>query len=87
MAQSKCFQVGDIFSSYKEFKEGLIEFERINFIQLIHRDSRMLTVAAKRVPKVVEKTNKELLYYSTVLSCVFGRKKHRSKAKAKVHSL
>ena len=72
--QPKCFQVGDTFSSYKEFKE----FERINFVQLIHRDSRTLSAAAKRAPKVVEKANKELLYYTIVLSCVFGGKKHKS---------
>ena len=32
--QPKCFQVGDTFSSYKEFKEHLEEFE------LLHRESR-----------------------------------------------
>ena len=31
-------------------------------------------VAAKRAPKIVEKANKELLYYVIVLTCVFGGK-------------
>ena len=39
MAQSKCFQVSDTFLSYKEFKKHLEEFERVNFVKLIHRDS------------------------------------------------
>ena len=38
--QPKCFQVGDTFSSYKEFKEYLEEFE------LLHRESRTLSAAA-----------------------------------------
>ena len=38
--QPKCFQVGDTFSSYKEFKEHLEEFE------LLHRESRTLSAAA-----------------------------------------
>ena len=63
MAQSKCFQVGDTFLSYKGFQEHLEEFERVNFVKLIHRDSSILMAAAKRASKVVEKINKELLYY------------------------
>ena len=64
MAQPSCFQVGDAFSSYEDLKKHVEEFERANFIQLAHRDSRTLTAAAKRAPKVVEKANKELLYYT-----------------------
>ena len=50
--------------------------KRVNFIQLAHRDSRTLTAAAKRAPEIVEKVNKELLYYTIVLTCVFGGKKN-----------
>ena len=78
MVESGRFQVGDTFSSYKEFKAHLEEFENVNFVQLTHRDSRTLNAACKRTPKIVEKANKELVYYSIVLTCVFGGKKHRS---------
>ena len=50
MAQPRCFQVGDAFSSYEDLKKHVEEFERANFIQLAHRDSRTLTAAAKRAP-------------------------------------
>ena len=79
MRLSPCSQVGDTFSSYKELKEHLEEFKRINFVQLIQRDSRTLSAAAKRAPKVVEKANKELLYYTIVLSYVAAYlEKHKS---------
>ena len=72
------FDVGDTFSSYEEFESRIEEFEKLNFVQFTHRDSRTLKSAAKRVPRVVEKANKELVYYSIVLSCVHGGKKHKS---------
>jgi len=62
------FEVGDTFSSYKELKNHVKKFEKINFIQFAHRDSRILAAAAKRAPKVVEKANKELVYCSIVLT-------------------
>ena len=34
MAQPRCFQVGDTFSSYEDLKKHVEEFERANFIQL-----------------------------------------------------
>ena len=71
------FEVGDTFSSYKDLKNRVEEFEKINFVQLAHRDSGTLAAAAKRAPKVVEKANKELVYYSIVLTCVLGGKKHK----------
>ena len=78
MAQPRCFRVGDVFSSYEDLKKHVEEFEMENFIQLAHRDSRTLTAAAKRAPKVVEKANKDLLYYTIVLTCVFSGKKHKN---------
>ena len=78
MAQPRCFRVGDVFSFYEDLKKHVEEFERENFIQLVHRDSRTLTAAAERAPKVVEKANKDLLYYTIVLTCVFGGKKHKN---------
>ena len=72
MAQSKYFQVGDTFLSYKGFQEHLEEFEWVNFVKLIHRDLSLLIAAAKRAPKVMKKINKELLYYSIVLfNCLY----------------
>ena len=74
------FNVGDTFSSYQEFKGRVEEFEKLNFVQFTHRDSRTLEAAAKRAPKVVEKANKELVYYNIMLTCVLGGKKHKSEA-------
>ena len=34
MAQPRCFQVGDAFSSYEELKKHIEEFKRANFIRL-----------------------------------------------------
>jgi len=67
MAQFTCFQIGDTFSFYKEFKENLEEFERI---KLIYRGLRTPMATAKRAPKTVEKTNTEL-YYMIVLTCIY----------------
>ena len=67
-----------MFSSYEDLKKHVEEFERENFIQLAHGDSRMLPATAKRAPKVMKKANKDLLYYTTVLTCVFGGKKHKN---------
>ena len=50
-------------------------FEETTYSQLVHRDSLTLKAAAKRVPKKIEKANKELVYYTINLSCVFGGKK------------
>jgi len=71
------FEVGDTYLSYKELKNHVEEFEKINFIQFAHMESRTLAAAAKRAPKVVGKADKELVYYSIVLTCVLGGKKHK----------
>ena len=68
------FSVGDTFSSYNELLWRVKFFEEITYSQLVHRDSRTLEAAAKRVPKKVEKANKELVYYTINLTCVFGGK-------------
>ena len=54
-------------------------FEETTYSQLVHRDSRTLEAAAKRVPKKVEKANKELVYYTINLTCVFGGKKYQNR--------
>ena len=52
---SKILSIGDSFDSYSELKDRRVrEFERANHTQLVHRDSRTLTAATKRAPKVVE---------------------------------
>ena len=73
------FSVGDTFSSYNELLERVTAFEETTYSQLVHRDSRKLEAAAKRVPKRVEKANKELVYYTINLTCVFGRKKYQNR--------
>ena len=73
------FSVGDKFSSYNDLLERVKAFEETTYSQLVHRDSRTLEAAAKRVPKKVEKANKELVYYTINLTCVFGGKKYRNR--------
>ena len=42
-----------------------------------------MAAAAKRAPKVEEKANKELVYYSIVLTCVtLGGKRHKCEGSA-----
>ena len=57
------FSVGDKFSSYNDLLGRVKAFEETTYSQLVHRDSRTLEAAA-RVPKKVEKANKELVYYT-----------------------
>ena len=52
------FSVGDTFSSYNELLGRVESFEETTYSQLVHRDSRTLEAAAKRVPKKVEKATK-----------------------------
>ena len=66
------FSVEDTFSSYNELLGRVKSFEETTYSQLVHRDSRTLEAAAKRVPKKVGKANKELAYYTINITCVFG---------------
>ena len=72
--------VGNSFDSYSELKDCISEFECANHTQLVHRDSRTLTAARKRAPKVVERAKPELVYYSIHLTCMFGEKKYKNKS-------
>ena len=73
--------VGDSFDSYSELKDlPTREFECANHTQLVHRDSRTLTAARKRAPKVVERAKPELVYYSIHLTCMFGGKKYKNES-------
>ena len=73
------FCVGDSFSSYSQLKEAIKEFERVNYVELCHRDSRTLAAAKKRVPKRCEKANADIVYYSIPhLTCTFGGKRYKS---------
>ena len=77
------FVVGESFTSYKQLEEKVKIYEKSNFVQLGHRDSRTLEAARKRVPKRVEGANNELKYYSIHLTCVFGGKKYKNKSTGK----
>ena len=68
------FSVGDTFSSYNELLGRVKSFEETTYSQLVHRDSWILEAAAKRVPKKVEKANKELVYYTINLTCFWREK-------------
>ena len=72
--------VGDSFDSYSELKDCIREFECANHTQLVHRDSRTLTAARKRAPKVVERAKPELVYCSIHLTCMFGGKKYKNES-------
>jgi len=64
----------DTFSSYNKLLKRVKAFEETMYSQLVHRDSRTLEAAAKRVPKRVENAKKELLYYTINLTCVLVEK-------------
>jgi len=68
------FVVGECFDSYEELDERVKAYQKENFVQLTHRDSRTLEAARKRVPKRVEEAKNGLQYYSVHLACVFGGK-------------
>ena len=69
--------VGDTFESYNELKHCIKDFERTNYVQLVHRDSRTLKAAKKRAPKIVERAKPDLMYYTIHLTCSFGGKKYK----------
>ena len=73
------FYGGDTFSLYSELLGRAQDFEETNFTQLVHRNSRTLSAAAKRVSKKIEKANKDLLYYTIHLTCIFGGKNTKVK--------
>ena len=77
------FVVGESFTTYKQLEEKVKIYERSNFVQLGHRDSRTLEAARKRVPIRVDGANNELKYYSIHLTCVFGGKKYKNKSTGK----
>jgi len=79
MAELGGFVVGDEFSSYKDFQKHLEEFQRRNYVEFTHRDSRTLEGVGKRTPNITKKANQTLVYYSLVLSCKLGGKKYKSK--------
>ena len=54
-------------------------YEAERFVQLIHRDSRTLEMAKKRVPKRVALAKSDLVYYNIHFACVFGGKKYVKK--------
>ena len=57
-------------TSYKELKKHLEEFERITFVQIVHRDSNML-MAVTNGP-VIEKLTKSCYTLQLFLrTCVF----------------
>ena len=75
---ARAYSVGDTFSSYNELLGRVKAFEETMHLQLVHRDSRTLEVAAKRVPKKVERLRKRV-YYTINLMCVFDGKKYQNR--------
>ena len=73
------FAVGERFDSYDDLIFKVKAFKKAMSVQLTHRDSRTLEAAWKRVPKHVEVTKAELIYYSIHFACVFGGKKYKNK--------
>ena len=69
------FVVGEKFGSYEDLQKKVDVYQKEKYVQLNHRDLRMLDAASKRVPKRVEIANKKLCYYMVHLACVFGGKK------------
>ena len=73
------FAVGERFDSYDDLIFKVKAFKKAMSVQLTQRDSRTLEAARKRVPKRVEVTKAELIYYSIHFACVFGGKKYKNK--------
>ena len=63
------FVVGETFASYIELEKKKT-YEVNKFVQLVHRDSRTLETAIKRVPKRVERANEDLCAIIASISCV-----------------
>ena len=73
------FIVGETFASYARARNKKRRNKRTNVVQPVHRDSRTLEAARKRVPKRVEEANEDLHYNSINLSCSFGCKDYKTK--------
>ena len=70
------FLIGDVFSSFDDIRTKITEFEKTNYFQLTHRDSRTMEATRKRAPKKVTKANKKLQYFNIHLACFFEGKKY-----------
>ena len=70
------------FTSYKQLEEKVKIYERSNFVQLGHRDSRTLEAARKKVPIGVDGAN-ELKYHPLNLHVSLEIKSKRIKAQGK----
>ena len=73
------FVVGERFHSYEELKAKISTCEKSSNVQLVYNDSQTLEAARKRAPKRIEIANRDLMYYSLHLTCLFVVKKFKSK--------
>ena len=64
------FAGGETFASYTELEKKIKKYEVNKFVQLVHRDSRTLEAAIKRVSKRVEGANEDLCAIIASISCV-----------------
>ena len=71
--------VGTEFLSYDNLQDGILRFERNNFVQLYKRSSRSLTAYAKKCPK--KKLNADLVFSEIDFACVHGGKNFKSSSK------
>ena len=67
------------FHLYEELKAKISTYEKSSNVQLVYNDSQTLEAARKRAPKRIEIANRDLMYYSLHLTCLFGVKKFKSK--------
>ena len=64
------FVVGETFASYTELEKIIKTYEVNKFVQVVHRDSRTLDTAIKRMPKREEGANEDECAIIASISCV-----------------
>ena len=73
--------VGDTFSNYDEVFAKIKQVEIDSSVQLYRRDSRTIEGAKTRMPRIAEKANPVLQYYTLEYCCVFGGKSHKTESR------
>ena len=64
------FVGGETFASYTELEKKIKTYKVSKFLQLVHRDSRTLEAAIKRLSKRVEGANEDACTIIASISCV-----------------
>ncbi|CAG5130061.1 unnamed protein product [Candidula unifasciata] len=74
--------LGEKFASFDVLKDAIDRYQKVNNVQLIVKDSKLLGRIAKTMPKLLDVVNKDILYYRLAYACEFHGE-YRSKGKVK----